>query len=93
MRRMERINPQRRPRIWLKNPIIPASIRPSHCPENPDIPLSFYDQGVQGIDDPENGHNDRNEFEGVGDGESLVKDFENFIPQFTVGDHKKPIRL
>ena len=47
----------------------------THGPEDPDVPLPVDDQGVQGIDDPEDGDDDSDEFEGIGDGKRLIKDF------------------
>ena len=65
----------------------------AHGSDDPDIPLPFDDQGIQGIDDSKNGHDDGDEFKGIGDGKGLVKDLQNLVSQFTVGDHKEAIRL
>ena len=65
----------------------------TYCPEDPDIPLSFDDQGIQGVDNSKNSHNDGDEFKGISDGKSLVKDLQNLISQFPMGDHKEAIRF
>lgn len=63
----------------------------THGPDDPDIPLPVDDQGVQGVDDSKNGHDDGDEFEGIGDGKGLVKDLQDLISQFAMGDHKEAI--
>ena len=63
----------------------------THCPEDPDIPLPVDDQGIQGVDDSKKGHDDGDEFEGIGDGKGLVKDLQDLISQFAMGDHKEAI--
>jgi hypothetical protein len=65
----------------------------THRPDDSDIPLSFDNQGIQGIDDSKNGHNDGDEFKGISDGKGLVKDLQNLFSQFPMGDHKEAIRL
>ena len=65
----------------------------THCPDDSDIPLPFDDQGIQGVDDSKNGHDDSDKFKGIGDGKGLVKDLQNLIPQLTMGDHKEAIRF
>jgi hypothetical protein len=65
----------------------------THCPDDSNIPLPFDDQGIQGVDDSKNGHDDSDKFKGIGDGKGLVKDLQNLIPQFTMGDHKEAIRF
>jgi len=65
----------------------------AHGPDDPDIPLPFDDQGVQGIDDSENGHDDGDEFKGIGDGKGLVEDLQDLLSQFPVRDHKEAVGL
>lgn len=65
----------------------------AHSPDDPDIPLPFDDQGIQGVDDSKNGHDDGDELEGIGNGKGLVEDLQNLPSQFTVGDHKEAIRF
>ena len=65
----------------------------AHGPDDPDIPLPFDDQGVQGIDDSENGHDNGDEFKGIGNGKGLIEDLQNLFSQFTMGDHKEAIRF
>jgi len=65
----------------------------THGPDDPDIPLPVDDQGIQGVDDSKNGHDDGDKLKGIGDGESLVKDLQDLIPHFAMGDHEEAIRL
>lgn len=56
----------------------------AHGPDDSDIPLPFDDQGVQGIDDSKNGHDDGDELKGIGDGKGLIEDLQNLISQLTM---------
>ncbi len=65
----------------------------THGPDDSNIPLPVDDQGIQGVDDSKNCHDDGDKLKGIGDGKGLVKDLQDFLPQFAMGDHKEAIRF
>ena len=65
----------------------------TYSPDDPDVPLSFDDQGIQRVDNSEDGHEDGDKFQGIGDGKGLVKDPQNLFSQFPMGDDKEAIRF
>ena len=65
----------------------------THSPDDSDIPLPINDQCIQGVDNSKNGHDDGDELKGIGDGEGLIKDLQDFFTQFAMGDHKEAIRF
>ena len=67
--------------------------KPAHGSQNTNIPLSLNDQGVQGVDDSQEGDKDGDELKRISNGKSLVKDLKDFVSQFAMGDDKDLIGL